>query len=104
MTALTKIGLWLAIVSPLFLYGCGPTKTQQEAACYLDAWKFVAIHGEVGQERAGMTATCMEAKGYRIENGACPPDERTTPDMPLDIRLSENETQDEDPQCYVLDW
>ena len=87
MSVLLKFSPLVVLALSTALCGCGPTKAQQEAACYLDAWKFVASHGEVGQERAGMTATCMKANGYRIENDACPPDERIQPGTPLDIRL-----------------
>jgi len=45
----------------------------------------------------------MKAKGYNVENDACPLDERIASGTPINIEILADATQDKDPQCFVRD-
>lgn len=94
-------GVALFVFISVVLVGCGKSVEQQEAACELDAWKFVEAHlgGDV-KTRAGMTETCMRANGLRFNNDYCRDEDRLPKDAPLAVKLESEPMQEMDPSCY----
>jgi len=90
----------IAILLPLVLAACGPSVAQTEAACELDAQKFVAIHGGSFDDRARMTSTCLRAHGFQWNESYCPAGEVPAANTSGPDRVFEVMMLLEEPRCY----
>jgi hypothetical protein len=96
----------IALVFGLIVGGCGPDRGAQEAACQLDAEKFVQSHSKEDDpllrfyDEGGKTELCMRAHGYTRVNSACPVLEQFSKDDPPTLNTGTRvATQQTDARC-----